>query len=370
VIDPVLAIAALRVALPAWSDRPLAVDGVSLAIERNEILCVVGESGSGKSVMAKSILGLLPAPHVRVIDGAVHFEGRDLLAAGEEEMLAIRGGRISMIFQEPMVALNPLMKVGGQIDEVFRVHTGLGAQARRRRVVELFSDVHLPEPERITASYPHELSGGEQQRVALARALATGPAVMLLDEPFSGLDRRLRAALRDTTVAALRASGAAALIVTHDAGEALGLADAIALMSDGRIIQAGAPDAVYMKPNSLASARILGDADFLPARLENGLVVTALGAIDSAGFDDSEAVAVLVRPEGIRIAAPSEKGASATVLDRRPAIGFAQIACRLDDGLRLRARVPLTNVVREGDRIRLALNPAYAHPVNAALAQA
>ena len=133
---PVLNIEDLGVALPPWSDRPLAVDGVSLSINRNENLCIVGESGLGKSVMVKSILGLLPAPHVRVVNGAIHFEDRDLLTAREEEMLAIRGGRISMIFQEPMVALNPLMKVGAQIDEIFRVHTDFSAQVRRQRVVD------------------------------------------------------------------------------------------------------------------------------------------------------------------------------------------------------------------------------------------
>ena len=131
--EPILTIASLRVALPSWSDRPMAVDGVSIAIHRNEILCVVGESGSGKSVMAKSILGLLPAPHVRVAGGSIHFEGRDLVKASEDELRAIRGGRIAMIFQEPMVALNPLMKVGKQIDEIFQVHTVLGARERSKR---------------------------------------------------------------------------------------------------------------------------------------------------------------------------------------------------------------------------------------------
>ena len=246
----VLGIEDLRVALPAWSDRPLAVDGVSLTINRNEILCVVGESGSGKSVMAKSVLGLLPAPHVRVVDGAIHFEGRDLLKAGEEEMRSIRGGRISMIFQEPMVALNPLMKVGTQIDEIFRVHADINAQTRRQRVVELFADVHLPDPERITDSYPHELSGGQRQRVMIAMALALEPALIIADEPTTALDVTTQAQILALLKELQGLHGTAVMFITHDFGVVAEVADRVVVMRDGRLIESGVTREVLRNPQA------------------------------------------------------------------------------------------------------------------------
>src|SRR5689334_19351735 len=168
--EAVLAIENLTVALPAWADRSCAVEDVSLDILKQEILCVVGESGSGKSVMAKSVLRLLPEPHVRVRNGRVFFDGQDLLTLSPEGIRAVRGGRIAMIFQEPMVALNPLMTVGRQTDEIIEVHTRLRPPERRRRILEVFDDVRLPDPERILSSYPHELSGGQRQRVMIAMA--------------------------------------------------------------------------------------------------------------------------------------------------------------------------------------------------------
>ena len=248
--EPVLRIEDLRVALPAWSDRPLAVDGVSLAIDRNEILCVVGESGSGKSVMAKSVLGLLPAPHVRVVGGAIHFENRDLLQAGEEEMLAIRGGRIAMIFQEPMVALNPLMKVGAQTDEIFRVHTDISAQDRRRRVLELFSDVHLPDPERIPDSYPHELSGGQRQRVMIAMALALEPALIIADEPTTALDVTTQAQILTLLKELQGKHGTAVMFITHDFGVVAEVADRVVVMRDGKLVETGATRDVLRAPRA------------------------------------------------------------------------------------------------------------------------
>ena len=252
--QPALVIADLTVALPPWSDRSHAVDGVSLTVAANEILCVVGESGSGKSVMAKSILRLLPAPHVRVTGGRIDFQGSDLLALDEDAMRAVRGARIAMIFQEPMVALNPLMTVGRQIDEVFEVHTALDAAARRRRTLEAFADVHLPEPERLIGSYPHEMSGGQRQRVMIAMALALQPALIIADEPTTALDVTTQAQILRLIKELQRKHGTAVLFITHDFGVVSEIADRVAVMRHGRLIETGqtadvlgAPRADYTK---------------------------------------------------------------------------------------------------------------------------
>jgi peptide/nickel transport system ATP-binding protein len=196
---------------------------MSIAIDRNEILCVMGESGSGKSVMAKSILGLLPAPQVRVTGGRIEFEGHDLLQASETHLRGVRGGRISMIFQEPMAALNPLMKVGRQIDEIFeihtKIHTDLKPAERRARVIALFADVHLPQPERIISSYPHELSGGQRQRLALE------PALIIADEPTTALDVTTEAQILSLLKELQTKHGTAVLFITHDFGVVAEIAD-------------------------------------------------------------------------------------------------------------------------------------------------
>ncbi len=248
--ETLLSIEGLEVALPAWSDRPRAVDGVSLSVNRNEILCVVGESGSGKSVMAKSILGLLPAPHVRVTAGTIQFEQRNLLEATEDEMRDVRGGRISMIFQEPMVALNPLMKVGRQIDEIFQVHTELTAQARRERVIRAFADVHLPEPERIVGSYPHELSGGQRQRVMIAMALALEPALIIADEPTTALDVTTHAQIHSLMRELQEKHGTAVLFITHDFGVVAEIADRVVVMRHGKVVETGETQAVLRAPTA------------------------------------------------------------------------------------------------------------------------
>ena len=247
---PILTIDDLTVALPAWSDRPLAVEGMSIAIDRNEILCVMGESGSGKSVMAKSILGLLPAPQVRVTGGRIEFEGHDLLQASETHLRGVRGGRISMIFQEPMAALNPLMKVGRQIDEIFEIHTDLKPAERRARVIALFADVHLPQPERIISSYPHELSGGQRQRVMIAMALALEPALIIADEPTTALDVTTEAQILSLLKELQTKHGTAVLFITHDFGVVAEIADRVVVMRHGKLVESGRTQRVLRAPQA------------------------------------------------------------------------------------------------------------------------
>jgi peptide/nickel transport system ATP-binding protein len=244
----------LSVGLPAWSDRKLAVARVSLDIRKGEILCIVGESGSGKSMMGKAILGLLPGPHVRAVGGQIQFEGRNLFELSEDEMRAVRGCRIAMIFQEPMTALNPLMPVGRQIDEILEIHTNFLPARRRERVLELIRDVHLPDPARMVDSYPHQLSGGQRQRIVIAMALALEPGLIIADEPTTALDVTTQAQILHLIKELQRAHGTAVLFITHDFGVVAEIADRVAVMRHGEVVEQGsaadvlgAPQADYTK---------------------------------------------------------------------------------------------------------------------------
>ncbi len=244
----------LSVGLPAWSDRKLAVARVSLDIRKGEILCIVGESGSGKSMMGKAVLGLLPGPHVRAVGGQIQFEGRNLFGLSEDEMRAVRGCRIAMIFQEPMTALNPLMPVGRQIDEILEIHTNFPPARRRERVLELIRDVHLPDPERMVDSYPHQLSGGQRQRIVIAMALALEPGLIIADEPTTALDVTTQAQILHLIKELQRAHGTAVLFITHDFGVVAEIADRVAVMRHGEVVEhgsaadvLGAPQADYTK---------------------------------------------------------------------------------------------------------------------------
>ena len=268
--DAVIAIEGLTVDLPSWSDRPRAVEDVSLKIMANEILCVVGESGSGKSVMSKAILRLLPEPHVRVSKGRILFEGRDLLTLNEDQIRDVRGGRISMIFQEPMTALNPLMPVGRQIDEVLEVHSGLDPGARRQRVLELFEDVRLPEPARLLASYPHELSGGQRQRVMIAMALALEPALIIADEPTTALDVTTQAQILSLMKDIQRRHGTSILFITHDFGVVAEIADRVAVMRHGRLVEQGLSEEVLSDPRETYTQDLIAAVPSLKPRHKAG----------------------------------------------------------------------------------------------------
>jgi len=273
--DPVLSIEKLTVALPAWSDRKHALTEVSLSVGKKEIVCVVGESGSGKSIMGKAILGLLPKPHVRVTGGRIIFEDRDILSLSDDEMRALRGGRIAMIFQEPMTALNPLMKVGRQIDEVLEVHTDLAPCARRDRVLQLVNDVHLPDPQRIINSYPHQLSGGQRQRIVIAMALALEPALIIADEPTTALDVTTQAQILHLMKELQRSHGTSVLFITHDFGVVAEIADRVVVMRHGEVVETGPVDDVLRNPAAEYTRDLVAAVPSLRPRLRDAAPSTA-----------------------------------------------------------------------------------------------
>jgi peptide/nickel transport system ATP-binding protein len=243
----VLEIDDLAIALPPGAERPLAVDGVSLAVAPGEIVCLVGESGSGKSVIAHAALGLLPRT-LGIARGAIRLQGEDLRAATAARMRALRATRISMIFQEPMTALNPVMRCGAQIDEVLREHTRLGAAERRGKIRDILAEVRLPDPDRIAASYPHQLSGGQRQRILIAMALVLEPVLLVADEPTTALDVTTQAQILRLIQELQARHGTGVLFITHDFGVVAEIAHRVAVLRQGRLVELGARDEVLGAP--------------------------------------------------------------------------------------------------------------------------
>ncbi|MDB5413525.1 MAG: transporter ATP-binding protein [Rubritepida sp.] len=240
-----LSVENLTVALPPGADRPNAVEGISLSVDAGEILCIVGESGSGKSITANAVMGLLPKG-LPITGGQLVFEGRDLRQTSPEAMRQLRGQRLAMIFQEPMTALNPLMRVGDQIAEAMQVH-GAGANARKR-VQELLAAVNLPDPAAIARSHPFRLSGGQRQRVMIAMALALEPALLIADEPTTALDVTTQMQILRLIREIQSRRGTGVLFITHDFGVVAEIADRVAVMQHGRIVEQGRAEEVLNRP--------------------------------------------------------------------------------------------------------------------------
>ncbi|WP_225026722.1 ABC transporter ATP-binding protein [Xinfangfangia pollutisoli] len=236
---PILEIQNLRVALPEGGDRPNALDDLTLTVNEGEIVCLVGESGSGKSMAAGAVMRLLPEPHVRVTQGAVRLDGQDITALGQREMRALRGDRLSMIFQEPMTALNPQKTVGWQIDEVLRLHTDLDRRARKARVLEILADVHIPDPASTYNAYPHQMSGGQRQRVMIAMALVLKPRLIIADEPTTALDVTTQKQILKLIKDLQHVHRTGILFITHDFGVVAEIADRIAVLRLGELVEQG-----------------------------------------------------------------------------------------------------------------------------------
>jgi len=240
-----------------------AVDGVSFSVAPGETLAVVGESGCGKSVTSLSILRLIASPPGRVVDGRVSFEGRDLLALSEEEMRAIRGNRISMIFQEPMTSLNPALTVGRQIAESLVLHRGLSQPDAMAKAIEMLRKVRMPEPERRVRQYPHELSGGMRQRVMIAMALACGPKLLIADEPTTALDVTIQAQILELMRELARETGASTILITHDLGVVAEMAHRVVVMYAGRKVEEAVVDELFARPRHPYTRGLLGSMPHL-----------------------------------------------------------------------------------------------------------
>jgi len=225
-----------------------AVDNVSLTIGKGEILGLVGESGCGKSVTAHSIIKLIPQPPGRIVGGSIFFEGQNILEFSEARMRKIRGNRISMIFQEPMTSLNPVFPVGNQVGEVIRLHQKLSRKDTRNRVIEMFQLVGIPEPEKRLSNYPHQMSGGMRQRVMIAMALACNPRLMIADEPTTALDVTIQAQILDLMNTLKADTGAAILFITHDLGVIAEMAQFVAVMYTGKLMEYAEVGTIFSNP--------------------------------------------------------------------------------------------------------------------------
>ncbi|MGR3342328.1 MAG: ABC transporter ATP-binding protein [Paracoccaceae bacterium] len=343
-------------------DGRAVVDGVSLQVMPGQVTCLLGPSGCGKTTTLRVIAGV-----DRQDEGAVLVDGRVISDPGINIPPEARS--IGLMFQD--IALFPHLSVGQNV--------GFGLRGRknahRARVNELLERVNLSS---LLNAYPHELSGGEQQRVALVRALAPRPRIMLMDEPFSGLDERLKDDIRDATLAVLKDEGTAVLLVTHESGEAMRMADEIALMRDGRIVQRGAPYNIFNAPVDKHAAAFFSDINIIQGKVQGALVDTAFGEFLTPGHADNTEIEIVIRPQHLRIDFDrSGSGPNPTPQDGTPARGVVQrarymgreslVEFRMDyDGSILKATVPSVFLPKPGTALWLMVRrgKCFVFPVN------
>jgi len=257
-MNKLLEIKGLTVTLPSKSDRKYAISDVSISVEKNEILCVVGESGSGKSVTAFTVMGIHDKRALTISKGEILFDGYDLTKIGEDQFRKFRGKKMAMIFQEPMTALNPVMKVGEQITEILEIHTDLGPSKRKSKAIEAMENVKLPDPEKIFHSYPHELSGGQRQRIMIAMALVLEPDLLIADEPTTALDVTTQAAILELIKEIQVRRGMGVLFITHDFGVVADIADRVVVMQHGIVVEQDRVNQILAHPQHEYTKMLIG----------------------------------------------------------------------------------------------------------------
>jgi peptide/nickel transport system ATP-binding protein len=303
--------------------------GISLDLMEGETLCLVGESGSGKSMTALSVMGLLPSAELGIASGSIHLDGEELSRAPASRLRDLRATRMAMIFQEPMAALNPALTIGRQIEEILSAHTDMGRAERRRRIFEMLEQVELPDVERIASAYPHQLSGGQRQRAMIAMALILRPKLLIADEPTSALDVRTQQQILELMRDLRERHGTATLFITHDMGVVADVADRIAVMNDGRIVEGGALRDVFRAPRHAHTKKLLAAVPNLHPRRPRaraGTVALSAHGLSKTYHDSSwlqargNMAAVvdvnLTLPEGRTLGIVGESGSGKSTLAR------------------------------------------------------
>ncbi len=270
VAAPLLEVADLHVHIPSPRGRVEAVDGVSFSVDHGEVVGIVGESGCGKSMLALSIMGLVPEPG-RVASGRIGLDGRDLLALSEREMRRVRGNRIGMIFQDPSASLNPVMRVERQIRETIEAHRAVTSGEARQRSIDMLRAVRIPEPEVRARDYPHQYSGGMRQRVMIAIGMANRPKLLIADEPTTALDVTVQAQVMELLRAMNRDTGTAIILITHNIALVSRFCARVFVMYAGRIVESGPTGEVFAFPRHPYTAALLTAVPRVDVRLDEGL---------------------------------------------------------------------------------------------------
>jgi len=276
VSEPLLRIENLRTVFHTDDGDVTAVNGVTLDVRPGETLGLVGESGCGKSVTAMSVLRLIPSPPGEVVAGRMLFRGEDLLRVSESRMRQIRGNEISMVFQEPMTALNPVYSVGNQIDEAIRLHQKVDRREARRRTIMMLENVGIPSPRERVDAYPHQLSGGMRQRVMIAMALSCRPSLLIADEPTTALDVTIQAQILDLLRKLQAEMGMAILLITHDLGVVAEMADRVVVMYAGRVMEEAPVRQLYKSPRHPYTRALLAS---IPSGLVKGRLAVIPGSV-------------------------------------------------------------------------------------------